>query len=435
MTKLYKLFAATIMFLCSFISNGQAFNPSTLKQKHNQTFIVDQSLKKIKGPVTPYAAGCDTLLYTPGMDTIYGATSYSLGAGNGYLTGTNTFDDRQKGNYFDVSSSANNAYVTGVRFALAKANGPDLTKKVLFRVYDVGASDITLAGSSDSIPLSTLKPLVGGFVDYKFPTAIPLTSKVFIISLDFSTLSWAGHDSLAIFSSAINSVVVPDSAVEQESDSSWAFMSSVWDGLDNGMFVYLFPYVSNNLECTLPVKLFSFSVNRFGTTNKLSWTTVSETATRGFEIERSSDGVNFFMIDFVNSKAVGGNSSGKIDYVYTDKNPLAKNNYYRIKQVDLNSKAAYSKTLLLVRDQLNNQGIVLTYPNPAKNVLNLVVDLPTGQSNNLSILDMAGKTLIQKQVQGSNSNINVTINISKLQRGTYFVKLAGDGKSVKFVKE
>ena len=73
--------------------------------------------------------------------------------------------------------------------------------------------------------------------------------------------------------------------------------------------------------------------------NILSWATATETNNDHFEVERSSDAINFKTI-----KEIPGamNSLETKKYVYVDSNPEPGINYYRLKQVDLDGTYKYA---------------------------------------------------------------------------------------------
>ena len=62
-------------------------------------------------------------------------------------------------------------------------------------------------------------------------------------------------------------------------------------------------------DVLLPITVFNFSGEVQGKQNLLHWTTATEENNTGFEVQRSSDGINFKKIGFVNTKAINGNSS------------------------------------------------------------------------------------------------------------------------------
>ena len=87
----------------------------------------------------------------------------------------------------------------------------------------------------------------------------------------------------------------------------------------------------------LPVELSSFTASENAGKSQLEWTTLTETNNRGFQVERSANGSEWMKIGFVFSKASEGNSTQKLQYSYTDNNPLHGDNYYRLKQYDLDN--------------------------------------------------------------------------------------------------
>ncbi len=65
---------------------------------------------------------------------------------------------------------------------------------------------------------------------------------------------------------------------------------------------------------------------------ELDWSTYSETNNRGFEVQRSDDGINFDPIGFIKSQAVSGSGAR---YTFTDPFPFKGKNYYRLLQTIL----------------------------------------------------------------------------------------------------
>src|SRR5690606_2901845 len=102
---------------------------------------------------------------------------------------------------------------------------------------------------------------------------------------------------------------------------------------------------------TLPIVLGNFEGKATGFGNMLIWTTLSEKDNSYFEIEKSSNGVDFYFLDRIEGKS---NSSVKINYTYLDKaeNSVA---YYRLKQVDHNGNFTYSDVIEISNPLGNNR--------------------------------------------------------------------------------
>ena len=96
-----------------------------------------------------------------------------------------------------------------------------------------------------------------------------------------------------------------------------------------------------NAASPLPVVWLSFTGNRMPNgTVQLNWSTATELNNSHFEVEKTSDGKTFTKIDQIK----GNGTTNKISkYAYTDKQPGTSAVYYRLKQVDFNSKFEYSK--------------------------------------------------------------------------------------------
>jgi hypothetical protein len=92
----------------------------------------------------------------------------------------------------------------------------------------------------------------------------------------------------------------------------------------------------------LPVTLVEFRGEVIGERVKLSWTTATETNSDRFEIERSTDAVNF---EFVARADGAGNSSTPSSYEVWDSNPYFGKSYYRLVQFDYDGTATFSDVI------------------------------------------------------------------------------------------
>lgn len=95
-------------------------------------------------------------------------------------------------------------------------------------------------------------------------------------------------------------------------------------------------------QSILPVELLNIEANCEGSKNKLIWSTASETGTLHYQIEKSFNGVDFFVIG---TKDAAGNSSQVLEYTFSDPTENSILVYYRIKQIDLDGSSFYLPTL------------------------------------------------------------------------------------------
>jgi hypothetical protein len=173
----------------------------------------------------------------------------------------------------------------------------------------------------------------------------------------------------------------------------------------------------------LPIKLKSFKAAANRNIVNLNWTTVTETNNKGFAIEKSIDGINFNQIGFVNGN---NNSSVERSYSSIDQNPVTGNNYYRLKQIDLNGAFEYS-TIEVVKFAKSKIAEVSFYPNPVKQ--NLQVNVSEVNTNNavVNIINNLGQIVITKTVPKTSGNSILNLNLAALNDGVYYLHLI-DGK-------
>ena len=197
----------------------------------------------------------------------------------------------------------------------------------------------------------------------------------------------------------------------------------------------------DNVQLTgvLPVTLLSFAGKKDGPINLLQWRTATEQNNRGFELQKSANGIEFSSIGFVATKANGGNSTGQLSYQYTDKKPLSAGGYYRLKQVDFDGKFSYSKIVFIKGEGVTQLSIASLYPNPTHQLLNAVLEAPIAQRVQLVIADLAGKVVMQQTMELQKGANNTAVNVASLAKGVYVVKVVcanGCEAAVsKFVKE
>jgi len=110
----------------------------------------------------------------------------------------------------------------------------------------------------------------------------------------------------------------------------------------------------------LPVELLDFQASVLDEHSvQLDWATGSEQNTVSFIVERSADGSHFTAIGDIPAK---GPSVARLDYVFTDKNPLPDRSFYRLRIEDADGTAAYSEVRSV---QLNGSAPqIQVMPNP-----------------------------------------------------------------------
>ncbi len=173
------------------------------------------------------------------------------------------------------------------------------------------------------------------------------------------------------------------------------------------------------VDIALGVDLTLFKVKSNNQTNLLTWTTATEKNNSHFNIERSTNGVNFTSIGTMKGN---GTTTTANNYSFADETPLSIN-YYRLQSVDFDGKTQASNIVSVFR---STSGKLKVYPTVASDKLNILTDNNDAQT--FSISDLMGRTVQTGQLNGQKE-----LSISTLAVGTYVLKVGGD--VVKFVKQ
>jgi predicted alpha/beta superfamily hydrolase len=173
----------------------------------------------------------------------------------------------------------------------------------------------------------------------------------------------------------------------------------------------------------LPVRLAGFKFISTGTcTGMLQWQTLSEQRNKGFEIEKSTDGIVYDNIGFVPGN---GNSQNMQAYAYQIQLNAKQKAFYRLRQVDTDANYAYS-TIISVNPCGNGTKVAIS-PNPAQAFFTLQnVSLQPGDVVNLSTAD--GRIL-----KTWRQTITNRFDIGGMPNATYFISVNGQyvGKFLK----
>lgn len=180
---------------------------------------------------------------------------------------------------------------------------------------------------------------------------------------------------------------------------------------------------------SLPVNLISFEGNYMENSGVfLKWATSRETNNDYFEIQRSADARKFETIATVKGQ---GNLEVDHKYSFVDGHPIPGINYYRLKQVDINTSGDNKETSTLsdiISVMVPGGDLFSLFPNPAHDLLNVT------QNNRLKLsgwkMYSAAGTLIREGAEKS-------INIKNLTPGVYVLETTSDNGIItrtKFVK-
>ncbi len=186
-------------------------------------------------------------------------------------------------------------------------------------------------------------------------------------------------------------------------------------------------FVAATQSAVLPVELVYFDGYTEGGTNILKWVTASQINTSHFIIERSSDGLKNWL-EISKPIPAAGTTTELKKYSETDIFPL-KQAYYRLKMVDFDGKIQYSKVINIQKTG-DKKTVLILYPNPIDEKLNIQLESFTNQKTTFEILDIYGRNIQIHYFNAENGINNWNLNLHQLSKGVYFLKTNLEGMQV-----
>jgi hypothetical protein len=169
----------------------------------------------------------------------------------------------------------------------------------------------------------------------------------------------------------------------------------------------------------LPVDLSSFTATPQNNSSLLQWSTAQETNSSHFEVQRSADGTAYSTIGQVAAK---GNSTTVSRYSFTDPNPIAGRNYYRLKIVD--NKGAVNYSAIRVVDKGGATTAPEVYLTASGSSLHISGLTATGMVT-VRMFNAAGQ-LVKKVQQPATPVMDMAL---ELPRGWYMAEISSGDKT------
>ncbi len=192
--------------------------------------------------------------------------------------------------------------------------------------------------------------------------------------------------------------------------------------------------VSQEILCEkLPIELISFTGETQAQGNMLKWVTASETENDFFTLERSTDGINF---ELINTQKGAGTTGDINSYTYLDREAPNGISYYKLWQTDLDGTLNYVDIVALTRGEAS-LAINSLLPIPVLEFLELTYTSVSESQVELQIYDALGKQLGSKSV-GANVGLNIeNLDVSVYPPGMYFLTIHQGDVTIteKFIKE
>jgi hypothetical protein len=184
-----------------------------------------------------------------------------------------------------------------------------------------------------------------------------------------------------------------------------------------GMSGFSYFAIAYPTEAPLPIELISFQANCIESTGvSVTWSTASEQNSSYFKVEKSRDGMNWFVLAEVDG---AGNSTSILNYEIIDSEISNDVTYYRLKQFDFDGE---SETFNIASVDCMSEDIfhlLNVYPNPSINEFVIAYNNPTNEEKLvLKMYDLKGDIIYLENkncIKGSNifylNNIDVSPGI------------------------
>jgi subtilisin family serine protease len=177
---------------------------------------------------------------------------------------------------------------------------------------------------------------------------------------------------------------------------------------------------------SLPVEWVSFDARPDRGAARLNWVTATEVDCKQFDIQRSSNGLQWAEIGSVECRG----TSGKNSYEFIDNQPLAGINYYRLRQTDQDNTYWFSPAKAL---SFSDSGISFRIV-PEQSVHAAFVHIAGGAEHAAYTLDLYaldGRLIQQAQIQGATA----VIALQALSGGLYVAAMKDEAGRVVAVEK
>ncbi|MFK7948809.1 MAG: S8 family serine peptidase [Saprospiraceae bacterium] len=179
-------------------------------------------------------------------------------------------------------------------------------------------------------------------------------------------------------------------------------------------------------NAALPVELTAFAAKAVDNNFiQLNWQTATEINNKGFEILRSTDGVEFEQIGYQTGK---GNSIEAVNYTFDDKN-VEKGiwYYYQLKQVDFDGQFEMTSIVSASLEAEATFAISEPFPNPTNQSANIRISTNKSLDFDILIYNQLGQIVEQQYFKAGLGENLVQLNTSQWIEGIYIISIQNNG--------
>jgi hypothetical protein len=203
----------------------------------------------------------------------------------------------------------------------------------------------------------------------------------------------------------------------------------------DGDIIWTSPIWINRLNSALSVTGLDMNAYVLNDMAKIEWTVQSEFNVAGYEIERAYHGNDFQTIGFIPSQR--GTTTLTSAYSFIDSAAMPGTQFYRIKQIDHNRQASYSRIAAVTIKDKRLQLLSLA-PNPVKDFLNIRLSAAVEGAMMIKVYNTEGRLLTTQNASIVSGTNDIKLNADKLPAGIYMLVMEMNSHRIletKFMKQ
>ncbi|MCA6078064.1 T9SS type A sorting domain-containing protein [Fulvivirga sedimenti] len=175
-------------------------------------------------------------------------------------------------------------------------------------------------------------------------------------------------------------------------------------------------WTTNICNQILPVELLNFAARPVGEAVLVSWATATEKDNDYFRVQVSRDGSEFSELTRIKG---AGDSEQKLEYEFTDYNPMPGTSYYRLSQTDY---SGITTIFTPVKVDRGFEGDIGIYPNPASTTDRIQLFTGGNESDQVAVVlySVSGTVVWKDSFEGNHLELMVPESV---ERGTYLLEV------------
>lgn len=235
------------------------------------------------------------------------------------------------------------------------------------------------------------------------------------------------NPSAEVWNSFIDSVSSANDLLEYSRNTGTCYTGK---GIPGGVYTGMahFALKGARTNNALPVQMVYLTAAPKQKAIEVAWATAVEINNRGFEVQRSTDGINFTTIGWVNGH---NNSTVQQQYTFADNNVMANTvYYYQLNQVDNDGASTRSNIVSAVITGDGAVAVSEPMPNPAVNASQVMMLVGSAQQVSVKLFNMLGQVVNDEVYNLQAGNNTLDLNIANLASGNYNAVFTMSGKTV-----